>query len=391
MTELPKQEHRHGRGLRAHPLVAQRRRVGVRHRPVRSAARDRLEPRRPPLRPRRDDRRGDAAHRRARARDDDARRRRGPALERGAGLRAAAHHPPRDPRGAPAGSEGALAAALVDATDREDGRGLPGPRQGPRPDRRGPRARGGRLRAHAAHGADPARGGARRGRGVGVERVPRRRRLQTARHPRVPDRAHRRDRRRVGPRASDRERFDQAMAEQRGGRAPAPRRSASPTTRSTATSSSATGSTEFVGRDVARYSIETTVLAVLAGEDGVSELFLDATPFYAESGGQVGDTGCRDTETGRFEVADTQSVAGGLVRAPRPCRRRGPAGPERARRDRPGAARGHATQPHRDPPAARRSSPGPRRPRAPAGFLRRAGPLAIRLLARRRTARRGGR
>ncbi|HEV3188332.1 MAG TPA: alanine--tRNA ligase [Acidimicrobiales bacterium] len=72
------------------------------------------------------------------------------------------------------------------------------------------------------------------------------------------------------------------------------------------------GPTEFVGRDVTRYSIETTVLAVLAGEKGESELFLDTTPFYAESGGQVGDTGVVVTETGRFEVLDTQNVAGGL-------------------------------------------------------------------------------
>ena len=72
------------------------------------------------------------------------------------------------------------------------------------------------------------------------------------------------------------------------------------------------GPTEFVGRDVTRYSIETTVVAVLAGEKGESELFLDTTPFYAESGGQVGDTGTVVTETGRFEVLDTQNVAGGL-------------------------------------------------------------------------------
>ena len=72
------------------------------------------------------------------------------------------------------------------------------------------------------------------------------------------------------------------------------------------------GTTEFVGRDVARYSVETTVLALLVGEDGTSELFLDSTPFYAESGGQVGDVGTIVTETGRFEVVDTQNVAGGL-------------------------------------------------------------------------------
>ena len=72
------------------------------------------------------------------------------------------------------------------------------------------------------------------------------------------------------------------------------------------------GATEFVGRDVNRYSVETTVLGVLAGANGESELFLDTTPFYAESGGQVGDTGTVVTETGRFEVLDTQNVAGGL-------------------------------------------------------------------------------
>jgi alanyl-tRNA synthetase len=72
------------------------------------------------------------------------------------------------------------------------------------------------------------------------------------------------------------------------------------------------GTTEFVGRDITRYSIETQVVAVLVGEDGTSELFLDSTPFYAESGGQVGDTGVVVTESGRFEVLDTQNVAGGL-------------------------------------------------------------------------------
>ena len=72
------------------------------------------------------------------------------------------------------------------------------------------------------------------------------------------------------------------------------------------------GPTEFVGRDISRYSIETTVLAVLGGTDGTSEIFLDSTPFYAESGGQVGDRGTVVTETGRFEVLDTQNVAGGL-------------------------------------------------------------------------------
>jgi len=72
------------------------------------------------------------------------------------------------------------------------------------------------------------------------------------------------------------------------------------------------GVSDFVGRDISRYSTESTVLAVLGSDDGTSELFLDATPFYAESGGQVGDIGTIVTETGRFEVLDTQKVIGDL-------------------------------------------------------------------------------
>jgi alanyl-tRNA synthetase len=56
------------------------------------------------------------------------------------------------------------------------------------------------------------------------------------------------------------------------------------------------------------------VVAVLAGsEPGTAEIVLDRTPFYAESGGQVGDTGVITTETGRATVRDTQSVLPGLI------------------------------------------------------------------------------
>ena len=50
-----------------------------------------------------------------------------------------------------------------------------------------------------------------------------------------------------------------------------------------------------------------------AGEGARAAVVLDRTPFYAESGGQVGDTGVLTGKDLRFEVADTQQTSAGRM------------------------------------------------------------------------------
>ncbi len=68
-----------------------------------------------------------------------------------------------------------------------------------------------------------------------------------------------------------------------------------------------TGPTEFTGRD------ELESAATIVGMVG-DAVFLDRTPFYAESGGQVGDTGTITTSTGTLRVLDTTYALPGLHR-----------------------------------------------------------------------------
>ncbi|NCW48132.1 MAG: alanine--tRNA ligase, partial [Actinobacteria bacterium] len=67
------------------------------------------------------------------------------------------------------------------------------------------------------------------------------------------------------------------------------------------------GTTEFTG--YAEDVTEARVLAVLevTGPDGedLVEVFLDRTPFYAEAGGQIGDTGTISSDSGSLAVLDT--------------------------------------------------------------------------------------
>ncbi len=67
------------------------------------------------------------------------------------------------------------------------------------------------------------------------------------------------------------------------------------------------GPTVFTGRD--EDTTSATVLAVVG-----DAVFLDRTPFYAESGGQVGDTGSISTPSGTARVLDTTYALPGLHR-----------------------------------------------------------------------------
>jgi alanyl-tRNA synthetase len=60
------------------------------------------------------------------------------------------------------------------------------------------------------------------------------------------------------------------------------------------------------GRIVALFRGKEPVAELRAGDDG--QVVLDSTPFYAESGGQVGDAGELTTAAARFAVADTQKL-----------------------------------------------------------------------------------
>jgi alanyl-tRNA synthetase len=57
---------------------------------------------------------------------------------------------------------------------------------------------------------------------------------------------------------------------------------------------------------LALYAGGASVQSLSAGQDGI--VVLETTPFYSESGGQVGDAGAVFCDTGLFEVADTQKI-----------------------------------------------------------------------------------
>ncbi len=78
------------------------------------------------------------------------------------------------------------------------------------------------------------------------------------------------------------------------------------------------GLTDFVGYE--SEAADGQVLAIVSDGETVDraeegqevEVFLSRTPFYGESGGQIGDTGTIDTETGSGTVVDTRHAIQGL-------------------------------------------------------------------------------
>ena len=76
---------------------------------------------------------------------------------------------------------------------------------------------------------------------------------------------------------------------------------------------------EFTG--YGELATQTSILAIRkdgqpadrAAEGEEVEVFLERTPFYAESGGQIGDTGTISTESGRMRVEDTQKPADSVI------------------------------------------------------------------------------
>ncbi|WP_167659458.1 alanine--tRNA ligase [Pseudomonas sp. RIT623] len=69
--------------------------------------------------------------------------------------------------------------------------------------------------------------------------------------------------------------------------------------------------TEGQGKIVALYKDGQSVDQLGEGEEGV--VVLDRTPFYAESGGQVGDTGYLQAGAARFDVRDTTKTGGAFL------------------------------------------------------------------------------
>ena len=148
------------------------------------------------------------------------------------------------------------------------------------------------------------------------------------------------------------------------------------------------GATEFLGYETE--SAEGIVAALVKDGKEVPELkkgesgavVMNQTPFYGESGGQVGDTGEMRREGVRLTVSDTQKKAGDLfahvvkVEQGIDQSRRSAAAGCRSR-----APRRNSSESLGNTPSSRGAAPGARRSRRAERFAGRARPVAVRFLA----------
>ncbi len=148
------------------------------------------------------------------------------------------------------------------------------------------------------------------------------------------------------------------------------------------------GATEFLGYETETAEGVVTALVrdgkevaeLKAGETGA--VIVNQTPFYGESGGQIGDTGVMKADGVRFTVSDTQKEAGDLfVHHGKVEQGTLKVGHGAGARSRPRPPHRDPAQPFRDASAARGAAPGARRPRRAEGLAGRARPAAFRFLA----------
>ena len=316
--DLPREEHRHRSRASSAWRPCSGHRVGLRDRPAaparrgrRVAARDAptAVTRRRPLA---------ADRRRARPSDDVPDRRRRPAFERGARLRAA--------------PDAAATSSTTRAGSGSRATVMPS-RWSTRPSSSSgdayPELRENRAFAIQVAGSEeerfsghpsPRARAARRRRWSGTRSgcaTVGRRRLQAARHLRLPQGAHRRDRRGCRRRGGSRavRRADAGAATPREGE-----RQEGFGGRRRGERGHPAGPTEFVGyreldadvgdRSAARRAMRETEVA---SEGEEVRLLLPRSPFYAESGGQVGDTGTIRTPSGLVRVTDAQWAPGEAI------------------------------------------------------------------------------
>ena len=240
---------------------------------------------------------------------------------------------------------------LCDVVREVMGGAYPQLARGARHDREVGRGRGGGVRPHARSGREAARRDSdsdeKRGHLLGVRGGG----VQAPRHLRLPLRADQGAAGRGGPGGR---RPGLRGADGRGAQGRARRASAAGDgdhDRVTAFARTTGFETRFVGYEATEWE---TVIRALEHENGRLLAKLEESPFYAEGGGQVSDSGVVETESGRgvvvdvFRLGDDQAVAleaveGELGEGQRARARRRPREPLR-----------DDVQPHGDAPAARR-------------------------------------